>query len=85
MPHPLFAVGAAISQGIRVVGKSPIFKSALAGAKSAAGAALSGQNTTLTTSGVTTNINAQGQAMTTSNNLLLIVGVALGAIFLLKK
>ena len=80
MPAPLFM---AVLSGVNAVGKSPIFKAGVAGAKTAIANSLSGQRTTITSSGSTTNING-GQVTTSSNNLLLLVG-AVVAFMLLKK
>jgi hypothetical protein len=81
MPAPLFM---AFVAGIRNVGKSPVFKAGVAGAKSAIANSLSGQRTTITSSGSTTNING-GQVTTSSNNMIVLIGVGLVAAFMLLK
>jgi len=81
MPAPLFM---AVLSGVNAVGKSPIFKAGVAGAKTAIANSLSGQRTTITSSGSTTNING-GQVTTSSNNLLVLIVGAFVAFMLLKK
>lgn len=81
MPAPLFM---AVVTGVRALGKTPLFKAGVAGAKTAIANSLSGQRTTITSSGSTTNING-GQVTTSSNNNLLLIVGALVAFMLLKK
>ena len=81
MPLPLFG---AVVTGISAVSKSPIFKAGVAGAKVAIANSLSGQRTTIASSGSTTNING-GQVTTSSNNMIVLIVGALVAFMLLKK
>ena len=84
MPLPIFAIGSAIVKGAQAVGKSPIFQNALSAAKTAAGNTLSGSTTNVVTTGSTQSYAPTGQ-VGSSNNLLLIGGVAIVALFLITK
>lgn len=85
MPAPLFAIGTAIVKGAKAIGKSPIFQNALTAATIAGGNSAQGRNTTLISSGATHTIQPDTQVLGANNNLLLIVGAAIVALFLIFK
>jgi len=85
MPAPLFAIGQAVVKGAKAIGKSPIFQNALAAATIAGGNAEQGRNTTLISSGATHTIQPDTQVLGANNNVLLIVGAAIVALFLIFK
>jgi hypothetical protein len=84
MPLPIFAIGTAIVKGAKAVGKSPIFQNAMSAAKTAAGNTMSGSNTNVITTGSTQSYGPTGQ-VGSSNNMLLIGGAAIVALFLFSK
>lgn len=84
MPVPIFAIGTAVVKGVKAFSKTPIFQNALSAAKTAAGNTLSGKTTSVVSPGSTQTYGPTGQ-VGSSNNLLLIGGVAIVALFLIIK
>ena len=84
MPVPIFAIGTAVVKGVKAFTKTPIFQNAFSAAKTAAGNTMSGSTTNVVTTGTTQSYGPTGQ-VGSSNNLLLIGGVAIVALFLITK
>ena len=82
MPLPIFL---AIGTGIKAVAKSPIFKNALTAAATSAGNSMQGRNTTLSSTGSTLVIKPDASVIGSNNNLLLLIGVAVVALFFILK
>jgi hypothetical protein len=82
MPLPIFA---AIVTGARAVAKSPIFKNALTAAATSAGNSIQGRNTTLSSTGSTLVMKPNASVIGSNNNLLLLIGVGVLALFFIMK
>jgi hypothetical protein len=82
MPLPIFA---ALKTGITVIAKSPIFKNALTAGATAAGNAAQGRATTVSSSGSTLRIAPDATVLGSNNNLLLLIGVGIVALFFIMK
>lgn len=82
MPLPIFT---AIVTGAKAIGKSPIFKNALTAAATAAGNAAQGRATTVSSTGSTLRIQPDATVLGSNNNLLLLIGVGIVALFFIMK
>jgi len=82
MPIPIFA---AIATGAKAIGKSPIFKNALAAGATAAANAAQGRATTVSSTGSTLRIQPDATVVGSNNNLLLLIGVGIVALFFMMK
>lgn len=82
MPFPIFA---AIATGAKAVAKSPIFKNALTAAVTTAGNSAQGRATNLSSTGSTLRIQPDATVLGSNNNLLLLIGVGIVAVFFILK
>jgi hypothetical protein len=82
MPWPIFA---AIATGAKAIGKSPIFKNALTAAVTTAGNSAQGRATNLSSTGSTLRIQPDATVLGSNNNLLLLIGVGIVALFFIMK
>jgi len=82
MPLPIFV---ALKTGITAIAKSPIFKNAVAAGVTSAGNTMQGRNTTLSSTGSTLVIKPDASVIGSNNNLLLLIGVAVVALFFIMK
>ncbi len=82
MPLPIFV---ALKTGITAISKSPIFKNAVAAGVTSAGNTMQGRNTTISSTGSTLVIKPDASVLGSNNNLLLLIGVAVVALFFIMK
>ena len=82
MPWPIFA---ALGTAAKAVGQSPIFKNALTAAVTTAGNSAQGRATNLSSTGSTLRIQPDATVLGSNNNLLLLIGVAIVAVFFMMK